>query len=141
MRKIMAITLVLVACGKKTAESPAPGLLPPPVAVADAPAFVRNLSLLYPDAELYRGPGSVLLQKTSHALSDIVRYYEEALKKHGFTETARLAQDTSALLQYERTEKDVKEMISVDLTRLPYTESYLIRIGRSGAPYSRTGAP
>jgi len=147
MRKILAVTLVLVACGKKPAEPAPSGLLPPPVSAAEAPEFVRSLSLLYPQAELYRvdqgkdkSSGSVLLQKTNDALGDIIRYYEEVLKKHGFAETARLAQERSALLQYERTEKNAKEMISVDVAKLPYTESYLIRIGRSGAGHTRAGA-
>lgn len=67
-------------------------------------SFVRSLSLLYPQAEIYR-VGNRIVQKTNHNLKDIVGYYEGAFAKHGFSQTARLEQTGGALLQYERTTK------------------------------------
>ena len=110
--------------------------LPAKGAAADAPEFVRALSLLYPQAEIYRVDGRIV-QKSNHNLRDLVSYYEGAFFKHGFAQTARLEQTGSALLQYERTVKDVKELISVDIAKLPYADNYLIRIGRSDVDYSR----
>lgn len=131
------IGLTFIACGKKSSDVlPVTDKLPPIGSAADAPEFVRSLSLLYPQAEIYRVDNRIL-QKTNHNLAGIVAYYENNFKKHNFTETARLEQPGSALLQYERTAKETKEMISVDISRLPYAENYLIRIGRSEVDYSR----
>lgn len=132
-----SVALALIACGKKNSEIlPVSDKLPPIGSAADAPEFVRSLSLLYPQAEIYRVDNRIL-QKTNHNIGSIVSYYENNFKKHNFTETARLEQPGSALLQYERTAKETKEMISVDISRLPYAENYLIRIGRSEVDYSR----
>ncbi len=78
--------------------------LPPKGSEKDAPDFVRSLSLIYPQAELYRVDNR-LLQKTNHRLSDIVAYFEKNLGKYGFREIARLEQAGGALLQYERRTK------------------------------------
>lgn len=141
-------------CGKKNPEiseaAATADKLPPRGSASDAPEFVRSLSLLYPQAEIYRvdspgrtgdaatpGRASTILQKTNHRIKDIVAYYEAVFKKHNFSETARLEQAESALLQYERAAKDTKELISVDISKLPYAENFLIRIGRSEVDYSR----
>ena len=50
--------------------------LPPKGSEKDAPDFVRSLSLIYPQAELYRVDNR-LLQKTNHRLGDIVSYFEK----------------------------------------------------------------
>ncbi len=150
------LALAASACGKKDSETAiaVSDKLPPKGSPSDAPDFVRSLSLLYPQAEIYRvdnpmahgrakvdaatdGRASTILQKTNHNLKDIVAYYESSFRKHNFTETARLEQSGSALLQYERSAKEVKELISVDVSKLPYAENYLIRIGRSEVDYNR----
>ena len=144
MKRWIAASLVigvtisgLTHCGKKNTEAaPLDDKLPPKGSATDAPEFVRALSLLYPQAEIYRVDGRIV-QKTNHNLKDIVGYYEGAFGKQGFTQTARLEQTGSALLQYERTAKDVKELISVDIAKLPYADNFLIRIGRSEVDYSR----
>jgi hypothetical protein len=129
-------------CGKKDSAieltAAVSEKLPPRGAASDAPEFVRSLSLLYPQAEIYRVDNRIL-QKTNHSLKDIISYYESSFKKRSFLETARLEQSGGALLQYERSAKDVKELISVDVSKLPYAENYLIRIGRSEVDYSRGG--
>ncbi|MBX3722121.1 MAG: hypothetical protein KF713_09805 [Turneriella sp.] len=148
----------ILDCGKKNPEitetaSPS-DKLPPRGSASDAPEFVRSLSLLYPQAEIYRvdqatgtgrnpgeaaaaGRASTILQKTNHRVKDIIAYYEAVFKKHNFSETARLEQNESALLQYERSAKETTELISVDISKLPYAENFLIRIGRSEVDYSR----
>lgn len=143
-------------CGKKpdTAATLTTGNdgLPPKGSEKDAPDFVRSLSLLYPQAELYRVENR-LLQKTNHRLSDIVSYFEKTLAKHGFREIAKLEQSGGALLQYERRTKGngatvqicrdadnscpMGETISIDVNKLPYAENFLIRIGRSEVDYSK----
>lgn len=132
--------LTIFSCGKKNDEAgggaAAFDKLPPKGSATDAPDFVRSLSLLYPQSEIYRVDNRIL-QKTNHHLRDIVAYYEGAFGKHNFKETAKLEQTGGALLQYERSANDVKELISVDISKLPYAENYLIRIGRSEVDYKR----
>lgn len=123
--------------------------LPPVGAKSDAPEFVRNLSLLYPDAEIYtvpeknalqNTPARHILQKTNHPLDDVTRYYTQTLKKHGFAETTRLEETNGTLLQFERTKsanKSENELISIDITPLPYAKNFLIRIGLSNVDYSK----
>ncbi len=143
-------------CGKKpdatATATPGNDALPPKGSEKDAPDFVRSLSLIYPQAELYRVDNR-LLQKTNHRLSDIVSYFEKTLGKHGFRQIARLEQSGGALLQYERRTKgsgtaaqicgepdtscSFGETISIDVTKLPYAENFLIRIGRSEVDYSK----
>ena len=145
-------------CGKKPDTAPTQSSgndgLPPKGSEKDAPDFVRSLSLLYPQAELYRVDNR-LLQKTNHRLTDIVSYFEKTLGKHGFREIARLEQSGGALLQYERRamgtgttaqicrEADAScpmgETISIDVNKLPYAENFLIRIGRSEVDYGKGG--
>jgi hypothetical protein len=136
----LILFFALLFCAKKnsaTVEIAAGNeKLPPKGSAADAPEFIRSLSLLYPQSEVYRVDNRII-QKTNHALRDIAGYYESVFKKHNFSETARLEQTGGALLQYERTEKNIKELISVDIAKLPYAENYLIRIGRSEVDYSR----
>lgn len=144
-------------CGKKTPDSQAQATagsegLPPKGSEKDAPDFVRSLSLLYPQAELYRVDNR-LIQKTNHRLGDIVSYFEKTLAKHGFRQIAKLEQAGGALLQYERRTKGsgatvqicreadascvMGETISIDVNKLPYAENFLIRIGRSEVDYSK----
>jgi hypothetical protein len=142
-----------IHCGKKPEANAQPGNeLPPLASPGDAPEFVRSLSLLYPQAELYRatvadknsGKPGIILQKTNHPLEDVVRYYSETLRKHDFTETTHLLQSNGALLQYERKmekNRDRRELLSIDISKLPYADNLLIRIGRSEADYGRGGAP
>lgn len=99
-------------------------------ASAEAPEFVRSLSLLYPRAGVFRVDNRIV-QKTNHSLADVVAYYHSTFVKHGFSESTRLDQLTGALLQYDRLAKDKTERISVDIQKLPYEESYLIRLARS----------
>lgn len=141
------------SCGKKAEPvATANSELPPPATPGEAPEFARSLSLLYPQAELYRvsaadknsGKTGVILQKTNHPLEDVVRYYSETLRKHDFTESTHLVQANGALLQYERkAEKntDKRELVSIDISKLPYAENLLIRIGRSEADFSRGRSP
>lgn len=150
---LFLLNAIVLQCGKK--PEPATNTsneLPPLAGPGDAPEFVRSLSLLYPQAELYRaaaaeknsGKPGIILQKTNHALEDVVRYYADTLRKHGFTETTHLVQANGALLQYERNDEknaDKRELVSIDISKLPYAENLLIRIGRSEADYSRGGAP
>lgn len=142
MTSLICTVLLIAAtphCGKKTSETgqaPVADQLPPRGSASDAPEFVRALSLLYPQAEIYRVENRIL-QKTNHRIQDIVAYYDNAFKKHNFHVTAKLEQPDSALLQYERAVKDVKEMVSVDISKLPYADNYLIRIGRSEVDYAR----
>jgi|GEM_PF-2366166 len=143
-------------CGKKQTDAASvttgSDALPPKGSEKDAPDFVRSLSLIYPQAELYRVDNR-LLQKTNHRLSDIVSYFEKTLGKHGFREIAKLEQSGGALLQYERRTKGsgqsaqicrdtdnscpLGETISIDVNKLPYAENFLIRIGRSEVDYSK----
>lgn len=144
-------------CGKKAPDAPAQATtgsdaLPPKGSEKDAPDFVRSLSLLYPQAELYRVDNR-LIQKTNHRLGDIVSYFEKTLGKHGFRQIAKLEQAGGALLQYERRTKGggatvqicrdpdtscvMGETISIDVNKLPYAENLLIRIGRSEVDYSK----
>lgn len=145
----VAILLVVVgACSRKAPEIAASADLPPSARTADAPPFARELSLLYPQAELYRvanagaakeAPG-IIVQKTNHALDDVVRYYEDVLRRHGFTQTTRLVQTGGALLQYERQVASApsrRELVSVDISKLPYADNLLIRLGRSEVDYAR----
>jgi hypothetical protein len=144
---------VAIHCGKKPEANTQPGSeLPPLASPGDAPEYVRSLSLLYPQAELYRataaekssGKPGIILQKTNHPLEDVVRYYTETLQKHDFTETTHLVQSNGALLQYERkpeNNSDRRELLSIDISKLPYADNLLIRIGRSEADYGRGGAP
>jgi hypothetical protein len=149
-----------VHCGRQNNSEPSassPKSLPPIGQPSDAPEFIRSLSLLYPQAEIYR-VDSRIIQKTNHGLSDITTYYEKILTKHGFEKTSRLEQTNGALMQYERSlaaskaQKPCKpaetypgtdpkcavgEMVSIDISRLPYAENYLIRIGRSEVDYNR----
>lgn len=138
--------LIVFACSKK--ENPTRGDgLPLPAKADDAPDFIRALSLLYPQAELYRvadkqksGSAGSILQKTSHPLGDVVRYYSEAMSHHGFAEVTRLVQSAGALLQFERAGAKntlVREVVSIDISQLPYSENLLIRIGRSTVDYGR----
>lgn len=144
-------------CGKKSSDASAPAAsgsdaLPPKGSEKDAPDFVRSLSLLYPQAELYRVDNR-LVQKSNHRIGDIVSYFEKTLSKHGFREIAKLDQAGGALLQYERRSKgsgqsaqicrdadnscSLGETISIDINKLPYAENFLIRIGRSEVDYSK----
>ncbi len=153
-RFLLAMTILtgIQGCSKEDKNAQASMRdLPPSARPADAPEFVRSLSLLYPQAELYRAtsadtksdqPG-IILQKTNHPLESVVGYYKDALQKHGFTETTNLVQSNGALLQYERKTDagaDKRELVSIDISRLPYAENLLIRIGRSEADYSRGGS-
>ena len=129
-------------CGKKNPEitetaSPS-DKLPPRGSATDAPEFVRSLSLLYPQAEIYRVENRII-QKTNHPLATITEYYKKTLAKHDFTLTTRLEQTSGALLQFERAAKS--EVVSVDISKLPYADNYLIRIGRSEVDYQRGKAP
>lgn len=142
----LTVLFIAVACSKK--ENPARGDdLPPPAKVSDAPDFIRALSLLYPQAELYRvadkpkgdSTGNIL-QKTNHPLGDVIRYYSEAMSRHGFAEVTRLVQSAGALLQFERADTKntlLREVVSIDISQLPYSENLLIRIGRSTVDYGR----
>ena len=146
------LLLHTIGCGKRSEPVAANSELPPVARPADAPEYVRSLSLLYPQAELYRaaeigkgtGKPGIILQKTNHPLEDVVRYYGDTLRKHGFTETTHLVQANGALLQYERAaEKNAgkRELVSVDISKLPYADNLLVRIGRSETDYSRGGVP
>lgn len=146
------LLLHTVGCSKRSEPAAAQGELPPLARPTDAPEYVRSLSLLYPQAELYRAaePGkgtgrpAIILQKTNHPLDDVVRYYGDTLRKHGFTETTHLVQANGALLQYERAAEQnagKRELVSVDISRLPYADNLLIRIGRSEVDYSRSDTP
>ncbi|AFM13424.1 hypothetical protein [Turneriella parva] len=142
---IAAVLAHTIACSEKPAapaESVAPaagaGKLPPIGSAADAPEFLRNLSLLYPQAEIYRVENRIL-QKTNHPLATITDYYKKTLAKHDFTLTTRLEQTSGALLQFERAAKS--EVVSVDISKLPYADNYLIRIGRSEVDYERGKNP
>lgn len=146
---MLAIVAMTFACSKKDSSTTSFGL-PPLAKASDAPDFVRALSLLYPQAELYRvtedgkgdnAPG-IIVQKTNHPLGDVVRYYTEAMQRHGFVEATRLVQADGALLQFERTDTkngQRRELVSIDISQLPYSENLLIRIGRSAVDYSRNG--
>jgi hypothetical protein len=149
---VLAVCLLMhmTSCGKQSEQAVAPNELPPVARPADAPEYLRSLSLLYPQAELYRVPVAeknagkvgIILQKTNHPIEDVVRYYGETLRKHGFTETTHLVQRNGALLQYERPRDksaDKRELVSVDISKLPYAENLLIRIGRSETDHSRGG--
>lgn len=133
---LFAVSFCVVNCHKKPAdiEISAPGAdFSPPLPVAsapDAPEFVRSLSLLYPQAEIFR-VNNEIVQKSTHAIADIVGYYQKAFAKHGFREVTKLEQVSAALLQYERPGNKITETVSVDIQKLPYTESNLIRISRS----------
>ncbi len=147
----IALTQAFSACKKETPKNATSyeAKLPPVGAKGDAPEFVRNLSLLYPDAEIYtvpeknalpNTPARHILQKTNHSLSDVTRYYTQTLKKHGFAETTRLEETSGALLQFERTKSTNKaenELISIDISPLPYAKNLLIRIGYSNVDYSK----
>jgi hypothetical protein len=126
------------ATRNETQTSGAESKLPPVGSAADAPEFVRNLSLLYPQAEIYRVENRII-QKTNHPLATITEYYKKTLAKHDFTLTTRLEQTSGALLQFERAAKS--EVVSVDISKLPYADNYLIRIGRSEVDYQRGKAP
>lgn len=126
------------ATRNETQTSSAESKLPPVGSAADAPEFVRNLSLLYPQAEIYRVENRII-QKTNHPLATITEYYKKTLAKHDFTLTTRLEQTSGALLQFERAAKS--EVVSVDISKLPYADNYLIRIGRSEVDYQRGKAP
>ncbi|MBL8034639.1 MAG: hypothetical protein JNJ69_13120 [Leptospiraceae bacterium] len=135
--------------GKLTGEG-----LPPKGNATDAPEFVRSLSLIYPQAELYRVDNRII-QKTNHRLKDITGYFTAALAKHGFSEATRLEQDNGALLQFERRLRPdgnnrsvcrggesacvLNETISIDISKLPYADNFLIRVGRSEVDYSKGG--
>jgi hypothetical protein len=110
--------------------------LPPIGSPADAPEYVRALSLLYPQAEIYRVENRII-QKSNHPLASIAEYYKKVLAKHEFTLTTRLEQTSGALLQFERK----AEVISVDISKLPYADNFLIRIGRSEVDYNRGKSP
>lgn len=161
-RAAMILALLVSAlpfdCGKKGNESTATPMpsgndaLPPKASPADAPEFVRSLSLIYPQAELYRVENRIV-QKTNHRVTDIADYYARTFGKHGFQEIAKLEQANGALLQYERRSRiqgtarevcaavdkncKIAEVISVDVTRLPYADNFLIRVGRSEVDYSK----
>lgn len=162
----IVVSVLLMAslyCGKKPTEagntpvanSQGNDGLPPKGSATDAPEFVRSLSLLYPQAELYRVDNR-LIQKSNHRLSDIVAYFSKTLTKHGFSETAKLEQSGGALLQYERRTKGAApnvqvcraqetfcnngETISIDINKLPYADNFLIRVGRSEVDYSKGNA-
>jgi hypothetical protein len=102
----------------------------PIAAPADAPEFVRSLSLLYPQSEIFRVDNRIV-QKTNHRLANVVAYYQDTLAKHGFSETTKLEQADGALLKYERAGKENAEAISVDIQKLPYADNYLIRLTRT----------
>ncbi len=142
---LAAFYLALVSCSEKPAKAdvikPAAageGKLPPVGSAADAPEFIRSLSLLYPQAEIYRVENRIL-QKTNHPLAAITDYYKKTMAKHDFTLTTRLEQTSGALLQFERAAKS--EVVSVDISKLPYADNYLIRIGRSEVDYGRGKTP
>ena len=115
---------------------------------------MRSLSLIYPQAELYRVDNRII-QKTNHRLKDITGYFTAALAKHGFSEATRLEQDNGALLQFERRLRPegnnrsvcrggesacvLNETISIDISKLPYADNFLIRVGRSEVDYSKGG--
>ena len=137
--------LSVISCSEKPAAAKGEaqtgageGKLPPIGSAADAPEFIRTLSLLYPQAEIYRVENRII-QKTNHPLATITEYYKKTLAKHDFTLTTRLEQTSGALLQFERAAKS--EVVSVDISKLPYAENYLIRIGRSEVDYQRGKTP
>lgn len=150
---LLILDATVLRCGKKPEPAHRTSSeLPPLAQPGDAPDFVRSLSLLYPQAELYRaavgennsGKPGVILQKTNHPLEDVVHYYTATLAMHGFAEATHLVQTNGALLQFERKDEknpDKRELVSVDISRLPYAENLLIRIGRSEADYGRGGVP
>ena len=153
---VFVLVASTIHCGKKpdaaATQTTGNDGLPPKGSEKDAPDFVRSLSLIYPQAELYRVDNR-LLQKTNHRLGDIVSYFEKILGKHGFRQIAKLDQSGGALLQYERRTKGsgttahvcgntdpsctLAETISIDINKLPYAENFLIRIGRSEVDYSK----
>jgi len=142
---LATICFALVACSEKPSDAGAvkaaaagEGKLPPFGSAADAPEFIRSLSLLYPQAEIYRVENRIL-QKTNHPLAAITDYYKKTMAKHDFTLTTRLEQTSGALLQFERAAKS--EVVSVDISKLPYADNYLIRIGRSEVDYGRGKTP
>jgi len=142
---VLLTAICTISCSEKpaasrseTQNSTAESKLPPIGSAADAPEFVRNLSLLYPQAEIYRVENRII-QKTNHPLATITEYYKKTLAKHDFTLTTRLEQTSGALLQFERAAKS--EVVSVDISKLPYADNYLIRIGRSEVDYQRGKTP
>ena len=147
-RPLLVLAAALFAftfCSEKpaTAEvsrhlSPGETNLPPVGSAADAPEYIRSLSLLYPQAEIYRVENRIL-QKTNHPLATITEYYKKTMAKHDFTLATRLEQSSGALLQFERAAKS--EVVSVDISKLPYADNYLIRIGRSEVDYKRGKNP
>lgn len=143
----VAFLFFVIACqfacadrtGKPAGQLPAEpheSNLPPTGSAGDAPEYVRTLSLLYPQAEIYRVENRII-QKSNHPLSSIADYYKKVLAKHDFTLTTRLEQTSGALLQFERK----AEVISVDISKLPYADNFLIRIGRSEVDYNRGKSP
>lgn len=136
---IFFVVLVVLSCSKKNENSvgvnPTGEGLPPTVSINDAPEFIQRMGLLYPQANFYRVDKN-FLQKTNHPLSEILRYYENALVKNDFKIIARLSQNDGALLQGEKKVKASQEVLSIDVQKLPYADNFLIRVGRSEVDYA-----
>lgn len=140
----------ITGCGTKT--GPITGAASQPATPSGDPvALSRGLSLLYPQAEIFRaapaekksGSAGVLLQKTGNPPEAIARYYAETLRKHGFVQTTHLVENHGALLHFERSsgERGTREQVSIDVSRVPYAEEYLLRIGRSEIARAPGGQP
>ena len=139
----IVLCAAVIACGKKNppvapAQNAAASNLPPKASLSEAPEFMRSLSLIYPESELYRVDNR-LLQKTNADKNLIRAYYDKNLLVRKYRLVTELDQSDGLLLQY-RNEQNT-QVVSIDVQKLPYADNFLIRIGESTVDYKVGGNP
>lgn len=109
------------------------------------PAWIRNYALIPQESVLFSPTVSAESNAKQFSLrsllseSKLTRFYQEQAKKNGFTELMDLQAQEGHLLQYSRNikqaNKKMKEVLSIEIVSLPYTEHNVVRLGYSLAEY------
>ncbi len=120
---LVAMLSVLCVC-RKPAN---PDSVPPGLELAtSAPQWVQNYHLVLPNSAIYQSAGRYVY-KSFEAQQTIEGFYNTRLTSLGFEKVISMNQNNVRLLQFQRK----TEIISVEISKLPYGKSNLIRLGHS----------
>lgn len=92
----------------------------------DLPSWVQEFDLAMPYSVAYQDEGRFVL-KSSFSLKRIEQIYEERMIKQKFKVIEQLVMQNSLLKQYKRN----KTVISIEVSKLPYSSNHIIRLGIS----------
>ena len=99
----------------------------------EVPEWVTENKLLLPGSIIYKS-GDRFVLKTLQEAAAISEFYENRMKALGFSRAVNLKQGDDFLQQFE---KD-SETITIEIDKIEYSSSHLIRLGHSKVDYSKS---